>query len=62
MDLDRTFAWSKTLEDKISALTLDQVNAVFRERIDPAKLSVVIARDEAKVSNITVGVPTAIKP
>ncbi|MFC5474467.1 M16 family metallopeptidase [Paraherbaspirillum soli] len=48
LDLDRTFAWSKQMEDKISALTVDQVNAAFRSRIDPARLSIVIARDEAK--------------
>ncbi|WP_410211893.1 M16 family metallopeptidase [Aquirhabdus sp.] len=50
LDVDRTFAWSKQLEDKISALTLDQVNTAFRKYIDPARLSVVIARDEAKAS------------
>ncbi|MDP5008678.1 MAG: insulinase family protein, partial [Glaciimonas sp.] len=50
LDLDRTFVWSKQMEDKISALTLDQVNAAFRKWINPAKLSVVIARDETKVN------------
>ncbi|AMP09188.1 putative zinc protease [Collimonas arenae] len=48
LDLDRTFAWSKQIEDKISALTLNQVNEAFRKRIDPSQLSVVIVRDEAK--------------
>ncbi|WP_370446419.1 M16 family metallopeptidase [Glaciimonas sp. PCH181] len=57
LDLDRTFSWSKQLEDKISALTLDQVNAAFRNRIDPAQLSIVIARDETKVNNPVVGKP-----
>lgn len=51
MDLDRTYAWSKLLEDKISALTLDQINTAFRERIDPAKLSIIMARDETKINN-----------
>ncbi|MGS0740750.1 M16 family metallopeptidase [Glaciimonas sp. GG7] len=51
LDLDRTLAWSKQQEDNINALTLDQVNTAFRNRIDPAKLSVVIARDETKVNN-----------
>jgi zinc protease len=50
LDLDRTFAWSKQIEDKISALTLDQVNDAFRKRIDPGQLSVVIVRDEAKAN------------
>ncbi len=50
LDLDRTFAWSKQIEDKISALTVEQVNEAFRKHIDPAKLSVVIVRDEAKAN------------
>jgi zinc protease len=57
LDLDRTFAWNKQLEDKISALTLDQVNTAFRNRIDPAKLSVVIARDETKVKSAPAAKP-----
>ncbi|GAC1323678.1 MAG: pitrilysin family protein [Collimonas sp.] len=48
LDLNRTFAWSKQIEDKISALTVEQVNEAFRKHIDPAQLSVVIVRDEAK--------------
>ncbi len=40
----RTYAWSKEFEDKIKALTLEQVNAAFRNRIDPAKMTVAIAR------------------
>jgi zinc protease len=47
--LNRTFSWSKALEDKINALTAEQVNAAFREAIDPAKLSVVMAFDQGKV-------------
>ena len=46
--LGRTFAWSKEFEDKITALTLDQVNAAFRKAIDPAKMTVVMAGDSAK--------------
>jgi zinc protease len=46
--LDRTFAWSRDYEDKLRALTLDQVNAAFRKYVDPAALSVVIAGDKAK--------------
>jgi zinc protease len=48
LDIDRTFAWSKQVEGKISALTVEQVNAAFRKYIDPARISVVIVRDEAK--------------
>jgi zinc protease len=41
--LGRTFEWSKQFEQKIAALTLEQVNAAFRKAVDPAKLSVVTA-------------------
>ena len=47
--LGRTFAWSKAFEDKVSALTVEQVNAAFRKAIDPAKLTVVMAGDEVKI-------------
>ncbi len=47
--LNRTLAWSKQLEDKISALTAEQVNVAFRLAIDPAKMSVVMAFDQGKV-------------
>ena len=47
--LGRTFAWSKEFEDKIAALTIDQVNAAFRKVIDPAKMTVVVAGDNAKM-------------
>ncbi|MDB5766799.1 MAG: pqqL [Collimonas fungivorans] len=48
LDINRTFAWSKQVEGKISALTVEQVNAAFRKYIDPARVSVVIVRDEVK--------------
>ena len=47
--LGRSFAWSKELEDKISALTVEQVNAAFRKAIDPARMTVIMAGDEAKM-------------
>jgi zinc protease len=47
--LGRTFKWSKELENKITALTVDQVNAAFRQHIDPAKLTVAVAGDAAKI-------------
>ena len=47
--LGRTFAWSKAFEDKITALSAEQVNAALRRALDPSKLSVVTAGDEAKI-------------
>ncbi|MBP1207572.1 zinc protease [Duganella sp. 1411] len=46
--LNRTYSWSKEYEDKLRAATLAQVNAAFRKAVDPAKLTVVVAGDEAK--------------
>ncbi|GGY64788.1 M16 family metallopeptidase [Pseudoduganella albidiflava] len=46
--LDRTFAWSKQHEQKLQALTVEQVNAAFRKHVDPAKLAVVVAGDQSK--------------
>ncbi|MDE2431024.1 MAG: insulinase family protein, partial [Burkholderiales bacterium] len=44
----RSWAFSQEMDDKIKALTLDQVNDAFRRRIDPTKLSVFVAYDAAK--------------
>jgi len=44
-----TYEWSAGFEKKLQAVTLAQLNAAFRKAIDPAKLSVVIAGDEAKM-------------
>src|SRR5437867_4229395 len=44
----RTFAWDIEFEAKIAALTADQVNAAFRQHIDPARLSVIVAGDFQK--------------
>src|SRR5437762_1194484 len=44
----RTFAWDIEFEAKIAALTADQVNAAFRQHIDPARLSVIVAGDFKK--------------
>ena len=35
LDLGRTFEFSKQFEDRLQALTADQVNAAFRKYIDP---------------------------
>ncbi|MGV7210403.1 M16 family metallopeptidase [Oxalobacteraceae bacterium A2-2] len=48
LELGRTYAWSKAYEDKLRAVTLEQVNAAFRKAIDPGKLSVVLAGDQSK--------------
>jgi len=48
MDLGRSFAFSRQLEDKVRALTPDQINDTVRRRLDPAKLTVVIAGDAKK--------------
>jgi zinc protease len=42
--------WSdaQAMDEKIQALTLEQVNAAFRRYIDPSKISVFIALDETK--------------
>ncbi len=49
MYLGRTFAWSKAFEDKVTALSVEQVNAALRRALDPSKLSVITAGDEAKI-------------
>ncbi|HUJ00484.1 MAG TPA: pitrilysin family protein, partial [Usitatibacter sp.] len=46
--LGRTWQFSKSIDEKIRALTLGEVNAAFREHIDPAKVSVFKAGDFAK--------------
>jgi zinc protease len=43
--LDRTLAWDEKLDAAIEALTLDQVNAAFRKRINSAGISIVKAGD-----------------
>jgi zinc protease len=49
MYLGRTYAWSKAFEDKVAAVTTAQVNAAMRKAIDPTKISVITAGDEAKI-------------
>lgn len=48
--LDKTFVWSKQFEDKLSALTPEQVTAALRKYIDPAKITIIKAGDFAKVA------------
>lgn len=46
---EKTYAWSKQFDEKLKALTVDQVNAAFRKVIDPSKMSKIIAGDKAKM-------------
>jgi zinc protease len=43
--LDRTMQWDEQIEQKIKALTTEQINAAFRRHIDPAGVSIVKAGD-----------------
>jgi zinc protease len=44
----RTFAWDIEFEEKIAALTAEQVSAALRRHLDPARLSLVVAGDFKK--------------
>ena len=48
LDLGRSFAFSKQFEERLRAVTLEQVNAAFRKYIDPEKMTFVIAGDAKK--------------
>jgi len=48
LDVDRTLAYDKKMDAEIAAVTLAQVNAVFRKYVDPAKLTTVRAGDFTK--------------
>lgn len=48
--LGRTMSFDDEIEKTIGALTADQVNAALRHNLDPAKMTVVIAGDFAKVT------------
>lgn len=45
----KTFEWSLDFERRMMAVSLAQLNAAFRKAIDPAKLSVFSAGDQAKI-------------
>ncbi len=57
--LDRTLKWDIDLEQRISALTEQQVTDAFRHRIDPNKISIVKAGDFAKKKSAEIARPTA---
>jgi zinc protease len=48
LDRGRTYAFSKSIEDRIRALTAAEVNAAIRRHFDPAKMTFVIAGDAKK--------------
>lgn len=48
--IKRTLLWDKDLEDKIAALTPDQIAQAMRKWIDPAKITIVKAGDFAKAA------------
>ncbi|MEG0822468.1 MAG: pitrilysin family protein [Burkholderiaceae bacterium] len=48
LDLDRSWQFSKAFEQQIAAVTPEQVNAAFRQYIDPAAMSFVVAGDAKK--------------
>jgi zinc protease len=41
----RSFAWDARLEQRIAALTPEEVDAALRRHLDPARLSVMSAGD-----------------
>jgi len=57
MLLGRTFQFQADQDAQIQATTLDQVNAAFRKYVDPSRIAVIWAGDEAKAKP-----PTPIKP
>ena len=48
LDLGRTFEFSRQFEDRLQALTADEVNAAFRKYVDPERMTFVIAGDAKK--------------
>jgi zinc protease len=48
MEADRTFAFSKQIDDRVRTLTLEEVMAAVRRHLDPAAMTVVIAGDAKK--------------
>ena len=48
--LNRTFAFSKELDNKISTLTAADLQAAIKKYLDPAKITIVKAGDFAKAA------------
>jgi zinc protease len=47
---ERTFAWDEDLENKVKALTTQQVTEAFRRYLDPSQLTIVKAGDFKKAA------------
>ena len=52
LDRDLSPAWMARQDERIASLTLEQLNAALRKHLDPARLSVVIARDEVRAKAV----------
>lgn len=48
LQLDRSFEWSRKIDDALSGLTAETVNAALRKRLDPAGFSTAVAADASK--------------
>jgi zinc protease len=53
--LQRSFAWTQALDEKIAALTPEQVSAAFAKYVQADKLTVIVAGDEAKATKTVKG-------
>ena len=51
--INRTLAWDAELERKISALTIEQVNAAIREYFTPDRITIIKVGDFADVKKVT---------
>jgi len=45
----RDFSWLRRVDERTEAATLAEVNAAFRKHVDPARMSVVVAGDAARM-------------
>ncbi|NYT85409.1 M16 family metallopeptidase [Pollutimonas harenae] len=48
LQLDRSFEWSAQIDEALSKLTAEQVNAALRKALDPSTFSTAIAADHSK--------------
>ncbi|XLZ67983.1 pitrilysin family protein [Massilia sp. SR12] len=62
LSFDRTMAFDKDLEAKVSALTVAQVNEALRAHLKPEAVSVIKAGDFAKAAAGAAGAAPAAKP
>ena len=51
---DRTFQFDQDLEDRVRAITLDEVNQAIRDRLDLEKMTIVKGGDFAN-KRVTIG-------